>query len=75
LNDHSAFDAYSFLVEADGKSLFYSADFRGHGRKSRLFDQFLKTAPKPVDVLLMEGTTIGRDDGKEVIKSETDLWS
>ena len=73
LNDHSAFDAYSFLVEADGKSLFYSADLRGHGRKARLFDQFLKKAPKPVDVLLMEGTTIGREDGKEVIKSETDL--
>ena len=73
LNDHSAFDAYSFLVEADGKSLFYSADFRGHGRKARLFDQFLKTAPKKVDVLLMEGTTIGREGGKEIIKSETDL--
>lgn len=73
LNDHSAFDAYSFLVEADGRSLFYSADLRGHGRKSRLFDQFLKTAPKPIDVLLMEGTTIGREKGKEVIRSETDL--
>ena len=73
LNDHSAFDAYSFLVEADGKSLFYSADFRGHGRKASLFEQFLKTAPKQVDVLLMEGTTIGREDGKESIKSETDL--
>jgi hypothetical protein len=29
LNNHSTFDAYSFLVEADGRSLFYSADFRG----------------------------------------------
>ncbi|MDO8431848.1 MAG: MBL fold metallo-hydrolase [Candidatus Binatus sp.] len=73
LNDHSAFDAYSFLVEADGQSLFYSADLRGHGRKARLFDQFLKTAPKPVDVLLMEGTTIGRENGKEVAKSEAEL--
>lgn len=26
--DHSAFDAYSFLVEANGQSLFYSGDFR-----------------------------------------------
>ena len=29
--DHSAFDAYAFLIEADGKSIFYSGDFRGHG--------------------------------------------
>ena len=34
LVDHSAFDALAFLVEAGGKRLFYSGDFRGHGRKS-----------------------------------------
>jgi ribonuclease J len=68
LNDHSAFDAYSFLVEADGRSLFYSADFRGHGRKARLFDEFLKTAPKPIDVLLMEGTMIGREIGVQATR-------
>lgn len=37
LNDHSAFDAYSFLVEADGKTLFYSGDIRGHGWKAHCF--------------------------------------
>jgi ribonuclease J len=31
LVDHSAFDAYAVLVEADGKRLFYSGDFRAHG--------------------------------------------
>ena len=36
--DHSAFDAYAFLVEAEGRSLFYSGDFRIHGRKQRVFD-------------------------------------
>ena len=29
LVDHSAFDAYSLLVEANGKRVFYSGDFRG----------------------------------------------
>ncbi len=33
LVDHSAYDAYALLVEADGKRLFYSGDFRAHGRK------------------------------------------
>ncbi|MFH1317838.1 MAG: MBL fold metallo-hydrolase, partial [Candidatus Omnitrophota bacterium] len=32
LVDHSAFDALAFLIEAEGKRLFYSGDFRGHGR-------------------------------------------
>lgn len=43
--DHSAFDAYSFLVEAEGKSIFYSGDFRNHGRKANAFKWFTHNAP------------------------------
>lgn len=57
LNDHSAFDAYSMLVEADGRKLFYTGDIRGHGRKRGSFEQLLRHPPQ-VDVLLMEGTNI-----------------
>lgn len=60
--DHSAFDAYSFLVEAEGKSLFYSGDFRSHGRKGNAFKWFTHNAPQHVDYLLLEGTTIGREN-------------
>ena len=60
LVDHSAFDAYALLVEADGKRIFYSGDFRGHGRKKGLFESLLEHPPADIDVLLMEGTTIGR---------------
>jgi len=59
--DHSAFDAYSFLIEAQGKSIFYSGDFRGHGRKEDVFKWFLHNAPQNVDVLLLEGTAISED--------------
>lgn len=69
--DHSAFDAYAFLIEANGKSLFYSGDFRGHGRKEKVFQWFLHNAPQNVDYLLMEGTTIGRK--QQSFPSETDL--
>ncbi|MBP7088789.1 MAG: MBL fold metallo-hydrolase [Candidatus Omnitrophica bacterium] len=62
LVDHSAFDARAFLIEADGKRLFYSGDFRGHGRKSCLFNKIIKNPPQDVDCLLMEGTSLGRDD-------------
>jgi ribonuclease J len=60
--DHSAFDAYSFLVEADVKSIFYSGDFRNHGRKANAFKWFTHNAPQNVDYLLLEGTTLGRED-------------
>lgn len=69
--DHSAFDAYSFLIEANGKSIFYSGDFRGHGRKSKAFKWFTHIAPQNVDYLLLEGTSLGRE-GKP-FKSETDI--
>jgi len=61
--DHSGYGAMAFLVETDGKKLLYSGDFRGHGRKSSLFDQFLKSPPTGVDLLLMEGTMIDRTEG------------
>lgn len=73
LVDHSAFDAYALLIEADGKRVFYSGDFRGHGRKRNQFERMLKNPPENIDVLLMEGTTIGRKGTKEGFKSESDL--
>ena len=73
LVDHIAFDAYSLLVEADGKRVFYSGDFRGHGRKKKLFEAMVKRPPKNIDVLLMEGTTIGRTGSDEGFATEDDL--
>jgi len=60
LMDHSAFDAYSFLIKANGKSLFYSGDFRIHGRKAKAFDWFSSKVEQNIDYLLLEGTTLGR---------------
>ena len=60
LNDHSAFDAYSFLIEAEDKKIFYSGDFRRHGRKSKAYYWFKNNVPKNIDYLIMEGTNIGQ---------------
>lgn len=68
LVDHSAFDALAFIIEADGKRIFYSGDFRGHGRKSALFKQMLRRPPSDIDCLLLEGSMIGR--GEQVFKDE-----
>lgn len=69
--DHSAFDSYSFLVESNGKSIFYSGDFRSHGRKAKVFKWFTHNAPQNVDYLLLEGTTIGRES--KLSKTETEI--
>lgn len=62
LVDHSAYDAYAFMVEAGGRRLFYSGDFRGHGRKSGIFDAMVRKPPEGVNALLLEGTSIGREN-------------
>lgn len=71
LMDHSGYGAMAFLIEADGKRLFYSGDFRAHGRKRKLFERFLNNPPKRVNVLLMEGTMLGRSG--ERVRTEDDL--
>ena len=75
LNDHSAFDAYSLLIEADDRRLFYTGDIRGHGRKRALFEALLGNPPLNVDVMLMEGTNVRSDARRdtEVLESESDL--
>ncbi len=62
LMDHSAFDAYAFLIEADGKSIFYSGDFRTHGRKAGAIKWLEENVKPGIDYLLLEGTTIGRSE-------------
>lgn len=69
--DHSAFDSYAFLISAGGKSIFYSGDFRSHGRLTKVFDKLISDPPK-VDVLLMEGTMVG-SRSKELSLSERKL--
>jgi ribonuclease J len=68
LMDHAAFDAYAFLVCGESKSLMYTGDFRSHGRKWKLYRKFLHLAPKNVDWLLMEGTSVSR----KVQKNQTE---
>ncbi len=76
LNDHSAFDAYSLLVEADGCRLFYTGDIRGHGRKAGIFEELLRTPPKDIDVMLTEGTNVRPEadvEDEETTSPESDV--
>lgn len=58
LCDHSAFDSYMLLAEADGETVLYTGDFRSGGRKSYAF--LCRALPQQVDTLICEGTTLSR---------------
>jgi ribonuclease J len=73
LMDHSAYDAFAFLIEADGKKIFYTGDFRGHGRKQKLLDDLIHNSPNDVNILFMEGSTLGRSGIDNIYPSEDDL--
>ena len=68
-NDHSAFDAYFFLIEANGKSIFYYGDFFGHRRKRELFQWLQKNYKKTIDYLIFNGTQVSRDIDGYIIKN------
>ena len=67
--DHSAVDSYMFVIEAEGKRILYTGDFRMHGLRSHVVEKLVKTYIGEVDVLITEGTSLSRDADKYV--SET----
>jgi ribonuclease J len=73
LVDHSGFDAYALEIEVGGRRLFYSGDLRAHGRKSKLFELMLTKPPKNIDVMLMEGSSLGRLTESESFPTEEEL--
>jgi len=70
--DHAAPDSRALLVEADGQRLLYSGDLRAHGRQRHLFDE-LPAAAGPIDVLILEGTTVGQPPGSHGFSDEADV--
>ncbi len=65
--DHSAYNSFMLLIEADGKSILHTGDFRNHGYKGILLESTLKKIGK-IDLLITEGTTFSR----EQVKSKTE---
>lgn len=63
LIDHSAFDAYSFLIECDGERCFYTGDFRNHGFAKK-YTAAIQSNPllKNIDKLLIEGTNLYKNE-------------
>jgi ribonuclease J len=71
---HSAYDSYMFLIEADGKRILHTGDFRGHGYLSKgLLPTIEKLILKRgmIDFLITEGTMLSRLD--ERVRHENEL--
>lgn len=71
LVDHSSFSAFAFEIEAEGKRLFYSGDFREHGYLGKAMEILYREVRPGVDALLMEGTMLGRET--EQVQTEEEL--
>ena len=70
LMDHSAFDAAAFEISDREKTIIYTGDFRGHGRKAVCLGRFIDKARKGADALLTEGTMLGRQDEEVITEQE-----
>lgn len=71
--DHSAYDAYMFLIEAEGKRILYTGDFRTHGLEGELILKVIDRYIKSVDLLICEGTMLSRSEAEQNIKTEYEL--
>ena len=58
--DHSAADSYMFVIEAEGKRVLYTGDFRMHGLRHHILEKLVNTYIGEVDVLITESTLISR---------------
>ena len=88
--DHSAYDAYMFLVEANGTSILHTGDFRDHGHRGHIFKNgedhniildvinhyVLQNGRRKVDVLIIEGTMLGEREGEEYFsEKQLQAWA
>lgn len=77
VTDHSALDAYMFLIEAGGEKVLFTGDFREHGiiGEKNTLEKMIDKYIKEVDVLITEGTMLSRiEEAKHnLIQTEKDL--
>ena len=71
--DHSAYDAFMYLVTAGGKSVLHTGDFRLHGFRGKATWKLLAKYVPNVDLLVCEGTKIGGAKGSSEQEVQQEL--
>ncbi len=69
--DHSAFNSHMFLIEADGKRVLHTGDFRTHGQRGSKVLEAIEKYVGQVDCCICEGTTLSRE--KKSCMTENEL--
>ena len=68
--DHSAFDAYMFVVSAGGKRILHTGDFRTHGFRGGKTAKMLSVYAKDIDYIISEGTMLSRTGDSVITERE-----
>ncbi len=61
-NCHSIYDSHMFLIEADGKRIWHTGDYRAHGYMGKGLIPTLRKYATNIDTLITEGTMLSRND-------------
>ena len=61
-NCHSIYDSHMFLIEAEGKRIWHTGDYRAHGYMGKGLYPTLKKYATHIDTLITEGTMLNRLD-------------
>lgn len=74
--DHSAYDAYMFLVETPDLTILHTGDYRDHGYRGKILlkminHYIIKKGKRKIDVLITEGTMMSRK--AETVMTETEM--
>lgn len=59
--DHSAYDAFMYLVETEGRRILHTGDFRLHGFRGKATSKLICRYASDIDVLIVEGTQLSRN--------------
>lgn len=70
--DHSILGAASFIIKIKNQTIAYTGDFRFHGYRGNLTEEFIKAMKNEhIDILITEGTRIPkpRKSGQKIVES------
>ncbi|MFH1540921.1 MAG: MBL fold metallo-hydrolase [Elusimicrobiota bacterium] len=73
--DHSIVGASAYLIRTEYKKIVYTGDFRFHGYRQKETEYFQnEIAKENIDVLIIEGTRLGRLDEEKALDTEEEVF-